>query len=60
MPLDVAWLGRESARNPIVLKSVVRIEHDAKWSTWKDRILWLLAGLLLAASVVVAIVCAAL
>ena len=55
--LDVSFLGRSTARNPITLKSPRRIEHDARWRTWKDRLLWALTGLLLAASVVVMIVC---
>ena len=37
MRLDVAWMGRETARNPITVKSARRIEHDAKWRGWKDR-----------------------
>lgn len=54
--IDAAWLGRDTARNPIVVKSARRIEHDAKWRGWKERGLWTLAGLLIALSVAVAIV----
>lgn len=35
--IDVAWMGRELARNPIQVKSARRIEHDAKWRRAKDR-----------------------
>jgi len=56
--LDVSFLGRSTARDPITLKSPRRIEHDAKWRTWKDLALWLLTGILLAAGVAVMILAA--
>jgi hypothetical protein len=37
MRLDVAFLGRETGRDPIMLKSARRIGHDARWRGVKDR-----------------------
>jgi hypothetical protein len=56
--LSLAFYGRATASNPIVLKSPRRIERDAKWGAWKMRVCWLLCGLLVAASVATLIVCA--
>lgn len=48
--IDVAWMGRETARNPITVKSARRIEHDAKWRAWKDRVVF--AGVCVVVAVV--------
>jgi hypothetical protein len=47
--LSLAFYGRATASNPIVLKSPRRIEHDAKWRRVKDRAIF--AGACLAIAV---------
>lgn len=36
MSIDLSFYGRETARNPVALKSAREIEHDATWSTLRD------------------------
>lgn len=50
MMIDAAWMGRTTARNPVVIKSARRIERDATWSTLKDDAIFVAVGLLLMAS----------
>jgi hypothetical protein len=38
--LDIAFMGRNTALNPITVKSARRIEHDAKWRRFKDRVIF--------------------
>lgn len=54
--LDVTFLGRETARNPIHVKSARRIEHDARWATAKRIAGWAATCILLAVSVCIVVV----
>jgi hypothetical protein len=40
MRLDVSFMGRATALDPITVKSARRIEHDAKWRKAKDRVIF--------------------
>ena len=51
--IDVAWMGRELARNPIQVKSARRIEHDAKWRRAKDKAIFTGACLAIAVGFIV-------
>ncbi len=44
MRLDLAFFNRSSARDPIVLRTVRGIEHEARWRKWLDR-LWVAAAI---------------
>lgn len=43
MRLDMAFFGRDTARDPIVLRTVRGIEHEARWRKWTDC-LWVAAS----------------
>lgn len=51
--IDVSFMGRKTARNPIVLISYRGIERDAKWRRWKDRAVFAGACLVIAVGFIV-------